>query len=275
MSDANGIEAMKRAYDEWLRAAVVLDLDAWWDPLKRDAFLRFPDFGAWRAALRSFGIDAAVVTCAESVRYDALSGNERLARLIEGEQGLYGCMVLTPDIEFSRRLDAYVDSMLARKFVASRMYPKSYMHSLSDFCSGPTLSVLEERRVPLMLWHSEASWEAIDRICGKYPRLPVIVEGHDVKLLYHARNYIRLLAEHENFHLETHNLVLFDELRSLAEKFGADRLIYGSYFPYNTPHHSLYNVMESRLRRDDQNRILSGNSKKLIEGIITRQGSQS
>ncbi len=257
------VETMKREYEARRAAFEIFDTNAWWDPRKTDCFRPVSDFAQWNTELRRFGIGSALVTHIDSAMYDAAYGNERLAELLGGSDTLHGCMVLVPEMPAE-----YIGGMLNRGFAAARMFPKTYKHSMRGYAAGRLLAALEERRVPLLLWHSEVDWDAMDEICRSYPRLPVVVEGHNIKLLYHARNYIALLREHQNFHLETHNVVLFDELSNLAREFGAARLLYGSYFPYNTPHHSLMNVTAAQLDDKDTAAILGGNFKRLMAGIV-------
>lgn len=261
------IEQMRQQYKVNLQAIDVFDINAWWDPYKTDCFIPVKDFEQWNKNVESFGINSAVVTHIDSVRYSAAYGNEKLAGLLEKRENLYGCMVLVPEMCFDGNPETYVDELLKNQFVAARMFPKSYFHSMNDYAVGRLLSILEERHVPLMLWHSEVSWEAIDRICKQYPKLPVIVEGHNVKVLYHVRNYTSLLQEHENFYMETHNLVLFDEIKKLVDHYGASKLLYGSYYPYNIPNHSLFNVMNARIDKEDIAAIMGMNAKTLISKL--------
>lgn len=261
-------EQMRNAYKAKLLDLDVFDINAWWDPYKTDCFLPVSDFDKWNNNIKDFGIDSAVVTHIDSVKYGAEYGNAKLTPLLESRENLYGCMVLAPEICFDLDAEKYIDTLLKQQFVCARMFPKSYYHSMSDYAVGKLLAILDERRVPLMLWHSEMSWETIDSICSRYPNLPVIVEGHNVKVLYHVRNYIPLLQSHKNFYMETHNLVLFDELKNITDNFGASKLIYGSYYPYNTPNHSLFNVISSRIDKHDIKAVLGANLRNLISQIV-------
>lgn len=263
----NKIEQMRQQYKVNLQAIDVFDVNAWWDPYKTDCFVPVNDFEQWNKNVESFGINSAVVTHIDSVRYSAAYGNEKLARLLEDRENLFGCMVLVPEMSFDGNPEEYVDRLMKRRFTAARMFPKSYFHSMSDYAVGRLLSILEERCLPLLLWHSEVSWETIDRICAQYPKLPVIVDGHNVKVLYHVRNYTSMLQGHENFYMETHNLVLFDEIKKLVDHYGASKLLYGSYYPYNTPNHSLFNVMDARIDKENIAAVMGMNAKTLISKI--------
>ena len=85
------------------------------------------------------------------------------------------------------------------------------------------------------VWHTETAWEDVAAVCQSHPRLPVIVEGPNRKLLYHNRVYYRLLERFANFHLEIHNLVGYLGLDDVVRRFGSQRLIFGTYFPQQDP----------------------------------------
>jgi predicted TIM-barrel fold metal-dependent hydrolase len=95
----------------------------------------------------------------------------------------------------------------------------------------------------------------------------VIVEGNDVKLLYHHRNYLALLAHCPNLYLETHNLVLYSEIEYLAGQVAPDRLLFGTYFPYNTPHASLLPILRARLTDEVKDQIATRNLERLLSQV--------
>lgn len=243
----------------------IFDSNLWWDP-RREGFRACADMDGYRRELAKAHIASGIVTSVESAQYDPYYGNERLAELLKDEKGFYGCMVLTPEM-MPGDGEAYVDGLLERNFAAARMFPGFYYHSMKPYCAGAVLKLLERKRIPLMLWHSQVPWDMLDELCETYPRLPVIVEGHDVKLLYHSRNYLKLLEKHANFYVETHNLVLFDEIRTLVEKTGAGNLLFGSYFPYHTPHHALYSIAGGELDEAAKQKILGANLLELVGAI--------
>lgn len=261
------IEEMEKNYRSELEKLEVFDVNAWWDASPLESFTPFETFADCLTNLGGHGIKEAILTCAEGYKYDALSGNEATAKLIADRAGLFGAMTLYPDLLIAGHAAEYIAGLVKQGFCIARMFPKKYFHSMEDYCVGGLLAILQQMHVPLMLWHSETGFDGIHALCTRYPQLPIIIEGNEVKLLYHARNYISLLSQHENLYIETHNLVLFDEIANLVQKFGAARLIFGSYFPYNTPAPSLYNIMMAGISEAEKKQICGGNIRRLIAGI--------
>lgn len=262
----NSIAAKIDFYEKAIQSADVFDVDVWWDPAAKSGFRLYQSWAAQWEAYRKFGIRKGLVTSGIAARYDAYAGNAALSELLAGQTDLLGCMVLTPDMFFYGKGERYVDALVAQGFAAARVFPKNYMHSMQPFAINSLLCVLEERCLPLLLWHSQVDFAEMDRICREHPGLNIVVEGHDMKLLYHARQYTALLMQHPNFYIETHNLVLFRELETLAELAGCDNLLYGSYFPYNTPHHSLYPVTTASITPEQREGILGGNARRILPG---------
>ena len=219
--------------------------------------------------MHASGITRAVVTNAECLKYDPVVGNEETARLIEEDETLFGCMLLTPEMAASElKLKEYTDRKIAQKFVAARMFPKKMNHSMRKWQVGGILEHLASRRMPLILWHNEVSWDFVDELCSVYPDLPVIIEGNDVKLLYHNRNYLALLKRHPNFYIETHNLVLYSEIDTIVSEIGDENLLFGTYQPYNTVDAAMMPVTAGKMDEASRRKIAGGNLRRLIDQII-------
>jgi predicted TIM-barrel fold metal-dependent hydrolase len=265
MSDL--VQALVEEYHQDIERRAFFDLNVWCDLSPQNGFYRPESPAQILHDLQGCGIHRAVITHAQCLTYDPLQGNESTARLIEGQPGLFGAMVLVPDIILGGgEVKRYIDAKLEQRFVVARLFPKRLYHSMREWQVGEILAYLEQRRLPLMLWHNEVSWDLIEGLCQEYTQLPVIVEGNDIKLLYHNRNYLALLRRCPNLYLETHNLVLYSEIEHLAE-IAADRLLFGTYFPYNTPHASLLPVLRARLPEKVKDKLAFGNLERLLEEI--------
>ncbi|MBQ3133236.1 MAG: amidohydrolase family protein [Clostridia bacterium] len=261
------IQERSDIFKKQMKESDVFDIDLWWDPYFEDGFVTYKDWDKQMADCKARGINGGIITCRDAAFIDYKTGNDLLADLLakEADKNFYGCMVLVPEVGYADdKGEAYVRDLMAKGFVAARLFPKTYIHSMQEYAIGPILDTLEKLGVPLMLWHTEASWDDMDRICDNHPNLNVIVEGHDRKLLYHARDYVGLMRKHKNFFVENHNLVLFDEYNTLKKMCGVDQLLYGSYFPYNEPNFALYPVAESDLTDEEKANILAGTARKIF-----------
>lgn len=245
------------------------DINCWWDATHFKTFHPIQSFDQQKREMRAAGITRAVVTNAECLKYDPLSGNEEMARLINGDESLYGAMLLTPEMASSEvMLKEYIDRKIGQKFVAARLFPKKMNHSMKKWQVGGMVEHLATRRLPLILWHNEVSWDFVDELCSSFPELPVIIEGNDVKLLYHNRNYLALLKRHPNFYIETHNLVLYSEMDTIVSERGDEQLLFGSYQPYNTFDAAMLPITAGKMDEKSKLKIARQNLMRLIEQIV-------
>lgn len=243
------------------------DLNLWWDPVHNQGFKKFADFGDLYDSLTQYPIRKAVLTHAECNKYDPKTGNAALARLIAGRDNLYGAMVLTADHLISGEdVKKYIDSLVDARLVIARLFPKLHNHPMKKNALGDVFQHLNDRRIPLVLWHAQTTWDTIESLCTDYPDLPVIVEGNDVKLLYHNRFYVPLFKKLSNFYLETHNVILFKELDVLAG-IHPDKLIFGSYYQYNNPDTAMASIVFGNMDKPVKQLIAHGNLDRLIQAV--------
>ena len=273
-SAADAILGQITRYEQDKQQLGFFDINCWWDAAHFKTFHRIESFEQLKQELCAAGIAKAVIFNAECLKYDPLAGNENTAQLIAGDEALYGCMLLTPEMAFrAGDMLGYVDQKIAQRFVAARLFPKKMNHSMKKWLVGYILEHLQTRKVPLILWHNEVSWDLVDELCMEYPHLPVIIEGNDVKLLYHNRNYLALLKRHRNFYIETHNLVLYSEIDTIVNDLGDENLLFGTYFPYNTPDAPILPIIAGLsnaghpMEEKSKRKIAYGNLQRLIDQI--------
>ena len=260
-------ESIVSDYNKQKKELDFFDVNLWWDPTFYTCFEMWSNFDEFYRSLKVSGISRAVLSLGESVRYTELSGNEHLKGFLQKYDGLYGAMVLTSDYLFTGEdVTKTIDEMVESGVRIIRMFPRTNRHPFKKSAIGDIFAHLNRRRIPLMLWHAEVSWDTIESLCADFPDMPVIIEGNDVKLLYHNRFYVPLYKKYPNFYLETHNLIIFKELDILA---GIDpsKLLFGSYHQYNNPNAAMASVILAELDDQTKRQIAHGNLEALIDGI--------
>lgn len=245
------------------------DLNFWHAQAGNERLQPAMDIESLVRSMDGIPVSEAVVTSAECIEYSAAKGNESLLEVITAHPNLYGCLVWVPELARTRgQIHSYLEERIARKTVAIRMFPKKLRYSLNLWQVGDVLKVMESKRLPLILWHTETTWDAVHNLCEAFPNLPVIVEGNDQKLLYHNRSYVPLLAAHENLYLETHALIQHGEIEYLVNECGLDRLIYGAYYPYNDPNGSMMMITEAQIAEKTKFDIAGDHLRRLIGNIV-------
>lgn len=267
----NEISSLVDAYRKRKSECGFIDSNCWLSfGEQRGNLYQVTGIGALAGELERHSISCALVSCTDCIEYDPITGNTRLIDSISAYENLFAAIVMVPEVGFGKG-DAgrYLDSAIHSKAAAVRMFPRKLRHSLKKWQVGDILNCMQQRRVPLMLWHMETGWDMIDSICEEYPDLPVIIEGNDQKLLYHNRYYIPLLKKHENLYLETHNLINDLGIEYLVNEQNIERLVFGTYFPYNDPNSSMMMVTHADIDEKTRQKIAGGNIRMLIDNVIS------
>lgn len=216
-----------------------------------------------------YGIEKAIVSHILSRYYHPLVGNEYLLQEINGINRLQGCFVLLPpSTKEMGLLDKYIENMLIRGVRTVRIFPKSHHFSMEDWSSAVLLGKLEERRIPLFIWSKETEWNSLYKICKNYPHQPVIIEQAEEESFWNGRFLFPLLEKCENLFLEVDNCVLYLEIDEVVKRFGAERLIFGTYLPVDDPNASLMLVTDGDFSQREKEKIAHENLERLIEGVV-------
>jgi len=214
------------------------------------------------------GIARALVSHTLARYYYPQVGNERLLEEIKDQDRLEGCFVLLPPVTGELgKLDAYLDTMVGQGIRSVRLFPNSHHYSLSDWSLGPLLNALEERRIPLFIWHRETDWDTLHRLCHAHPHLPVILEQTSEEAYWNARYLYALLDTCENLLVEIANFVLYLGLDALVARFGAQRFIYGSHLPVDDPNAILMLITDGDFTSTDKELIARKNLERVLEGV--------
>lgn len=195
------------------------------------------------------------------------SNNELFERVATND-AFYASPIIVPEMNLAgKKFSKTLDDMIAKKAVILRMFPTQYKHSMKEWQIGEILKAMEERRIPLMLWHTQINWDDVAEIAEKHPKLPIIIEGSDQKSIYYARYVMGLCERYENIYLEMHNFSQFGFLPYMLEHVGYERMLFGSFSPYNDMNgvlHMIYNHTNEEQRAG----ILGKNFEKMMSEIV-------
>lgn len=270
--DIRRLAIMVRDYRAACRRLSFFDAAAW---IGRPATPEFECRNTATAVLKlmqQVSIRRAIVTHTAAVDLDPVTGNELLFRAIRCHPALQGAVVLLPEGTGEMRpITQYLDRCLRRKARLVRLFPKLHNFSLAHWCSGTLLKALEERRVPLVIWHSETSWDQLRAIAQDYPALPIILEGTEGsgrKIMYYNRLYYPLMRECPNLYLSLHYIYNYLLIEDLVATFGAERLLFSSYLPRHDPNAALMKITHALIPERDKALIAGHNLERLLKGIL-------
>ena len=261
------VAQMVSAYREARDQMAFLDANLWLGRPRHPEFAAGFGLAAMHRRLARYWIQGGVVSHFGALTYSPSWGNRVLLDVLAGTQ-LWAGIILVPEMFEPEEAGAdYVDDAIGRGARLARLFPRTHNFTLHSWCGGALLQALADRRLPLSIWHTEASWDDIRGLCQSHPRLPVIVEGTPLKILYHGRLLYPLLEQCPNLRLELHNLANYLGVEVIVQRFGAERLIYGSFLPVYDPNVSQMQVTHARISERDRLLIAGQNLAALVVGV--------
>jgi predicted TIM-barrel fold metal-dependent hydrolase len=208
------------------------------------------------------GIARALVFHALAKELDPALGNDALARDLAGRERLAPCWIVMPSYTGEMPPpDELCDRMAEAGVRAVRLFPQMHSYSLSEWCSGGLLAALEARRIPVFIDHDQTNWDEVDRICAAHPGLPLVLLRPNYRV---HRSLYPLFEHHANLHIEIGIYVAHNAIADCAQRFGAERMLYGSALPCYTPGGPIANIMYSEISESEKALIAGGNLRRLL-----------
>ncbi|MCL4386303.1 MAG: hypothetical protein M1326_08340, partial [Cyanobacteria bacterium] len=156
-----------------------------------------------------------------------------------------------------------------------RLYPKTHKYLIDIWAFKKIYSLLNKYFFPVIINLDELDitgnktfeWSLLFEITCKFPEIPIIIDGGNSKELMFNGFFYQLLGKTKNIYLETHNLLGFNQIEDLVEKFGSKKLVFGSYFPFYPQYLSCERILYARISEKDKINILSGNLRTVFNNI--------
>lgn len=224
-----------------------------------------------REAMDRYGIGSALVYGAMAKDSWPREGNRLLMEMIRGEERLYPAWVGLPGHtgEFPEG-ETLKKQASENRVCALRLFPYHHTYLTSDFCCGELFRAMNEMHMPVFLdygvehWSEPMPWDEIHRLCKAWPDIPFVLARVGCGS---NRILFPLLAECPNFHFE---ISYFDTnlgLETVAERFGAGRMLFGTGMPVYNPACPIAMLYYADISDEDKKKIAGENLQQLIGGI--------
>ena len=212
------------------------------------------------------GIEKAVVWHRAQYDHDATVGNKKLIESIKGhESRLIPSWTVLPDItdrEYAPNI--FFDNMKKNGVRALRAYPEQDRYFLCDVTMGEQLALISEMKIPLYL-SPMFGFEMIYKVLSEFPELTVIMSN--IGWWPSARLVWPLIQRYPNFYFETGDFSQLRGIEEVCEKFGSERMLYGSNFPTNAMSGSIYTLMQAKISDEDRENIAHRNMERLLSEV--------
>lgn len=207
-------------------------------------------------------IAASLTLSTIGVFHDHVAGNGLTLEAAKANHRLIPIATVNPALHFGS--SAYLQTLREQGFRILKLYPFDQGWTLDSAAFGDLLAQLVPVKMPILVNASRAGEPtAVGRMVSGYPA-PVILCSVSLQTL---RESIAVMAKLPNVMIETHGLHAPGALEMIAERIGADRVVFGSGAPRCAVAGSMAYVMGSDLSDEDKARVLGGNIKRILESV--------
>jgi predicted TIM-barrel fold metal-dependent hydrolase len=192
------------------------------------------------------GIAEALVGHTASWLHDPATGNRQLTdELAAAPDRLRACWVVLPGGtgELGSPKE-FVASAVDAGVAATRGYPADHGWSLTAPDAAALLDALAVAGLPLLVDAEQTSWNDLAECAAAHPRLRLVVCGTGYRAL---RRIAGMLDGAGNVWVETSTLATHQGMEWLVDRFGSDRLVFGSGATLRDPAEAVTRLLLSEL----------------------------
>ncbi len=211
--------------------------------------------------LTEANITKALVYHSWAKEWSPAAGNDKLLEEIADYEQLYPCFVALPAATGETLSPRKLTTLAKQLHGAVRLYPRTHGFALTRWSCGELLATLAADEVPLLVDSSETNWRDIQQLLVEHPTLPVIVLGAGYRV---DRYVFPLWEQHDNLYLEHNTYKPFWGIEDVCQRFGAQRLIFGTNFPEYTLGSAISPLVYSQLPIADRQCIAADNLRRLL-----------
>ncbi len=220
------------------------------------------------AVMDRCGIDATVVSATLAIGADAAAGNAEVVALVrQHPKRFMGYAVFNP---FQPGSAEDVAQALAQPgMVGVKIHPDVQCYAVGGDLYAPAFALAARHGVPV-LTHTFADSAFcdplhFDAVAARWPTVNIIL-GHAGVTGEGHRRAIAVAQRHPSLYLELcGSFTTGHWIRQMVAALGAERVLYGSDFPFIELRYGLGRVVFSGLPADELRLVLGGNARRLLK----------
>ena len=229
-----------------------------------DYISRNPDVPELLEDMDHYGVDRALIRH-NGIAKAPLSTNKAIAEMVKKcPERLTGVWCILPhSCDEIPEPDEFFRQMKSNGIGAITLSPFEHRYQPRRIVIGKIMDAAAERKIPVLLNAFSGQWEKLYDFLERFPNnVYIYIEGFGK--WGSDRNIRPLLETYENFYFEMSRYWVPEGIRDLAEKYGSDRILFGSAFPDGNQGCGMLQLKHSGL--DD--RSIAGIAGKNLERIL-------
>lgn len=212
------------------------------------------------------GVDEAFVYHQGMIENDPSYGNDLIMQEVEkNPQRLHATWTILPPITEREYLpENLLPAMKKHNVKALRAYPEKNRFFLDRVTMGGLLDVLVEKHIPIYL-SPQDGWRGIFDVLKEFPDLTVILTNYG---LWGSDRFIFPLIEaYKNVYIDTSDYQVINGINEFYNRYGDERLLFGSNFPMDYFGGPITALMASDLPVSSLEKIASGNITRIMSEV--------
>lgn len=219
------------------------------------------------AELDRSGTDGGLVRCFYSDTVGVNYGNRFVSDCVKTAEGkaLYAVWAIIPPYTDEGPKPYELASAL-RQNRAGAVYisPRTHRWELNTLTMGGTFDLLQQERIPLLLNTAcGVNMGQIYAVMSEFPRLTAVIADSDC--WPNARRLYPLAYKYENLRLDLSYVMDAGGVEDMVSRFGAEKLLFGTAFPYRYTGSMLAVVRSAGISETDREKIFGLNLIKMLE----------
>ena len=224
----------------------------------------FQDAATLIEKMQLCNIEKALVWQTSALEYHPRQGNEEILKVTGENENLLPVWVVMPNHTGEFYDPPELVSLIKKHNVrAVKLFPgyEFLAYSLEEWSCGELFAQLAENGVPVLIDAEQTDWNTIYSICRRYPNLKLIV----TKVYYrYGRYFYPLLRKLSNLYIETSFYKSFMGIEDICQRFGAERLVFGTTMPLFDPGPAVAMIWRANISQEEKELIASRNLERIL-----------
>ena len=210
--------------------------------------------------LDAYHIAASMAVSTIGVFHDHTLGNATTLEAAKGNNRIIPAGTVNPKRWFGSASD--MSAIRQQGFRLFRFFPVEQGWEIDSSAFGEILEQLAPLKTPIMIDAAESGGPGkVARMTATYPA-PVVLSSISPETLTEA---LAVMAKMPTMMIEIHELRVPDALSLIADRVGADRIVFGSGAPRRSVAGTLQYVFSSALSDEDKQKVFGGNIRRILE----------
>lgn len=209
-------------------------------------------------------IDASLCYYSSAIDSSYIKGNDAIIDISEQINNIFPIAVITPGIQYDfDDYENYLKYLISKNTKAVLINTTMGLFAYNVPTFDKTFNFCEKHNLPVMFDYSllGQNVDNLMEILMRYENLKVVL--YNITWAY-SKQIFSYMEQNENLHVTFPSFQKTNIIEILCQKFGAERLLYSSNYPYTSPGAMKTMIEYANITEEEKNMISYKNAEKLF-----------